>query len=106
MGRAHDSLPTRAVLREHARPSWITLSIGRTTPHRSVVSFFSGKQALESHQLLMKLPVVSIKYTVLQHHSCFCGRSKPNGRLITCSRLLLAISLTVILLLKPHLERS
>src|SRR6266702_1423686 len=104
MGQVHDSHPTRAVLREHARPSWTSLSIGRTIPLRSVVSFFSGKQARESHRLRMRSHVASIKCTVLRHHLSFCGRSNPNP--ITSSRLLLAISPTGILRLKPHWEGS
>src|SRR6266581_1231640 len=47
-------------------------------PLRSVVSFFSGKQAPESHRLRMRSHVASTKFTVLRHHLSFCGRSNPN----------------------------
>src|SRR6266702_8220452 len=102
MGQGHDSHPTRAVLREHAWPSWTSLSVGQMILLLIVVSFFSGKQARESHRSRMRSRVASIKCTVLRHHLSFCGRNNPNR--IISSRLLLAISPTAILRLKPRLE--
>src|SRR6266702_4612886 len=106
MGQARDSHLTRAVLREHARHSWTSLSIGSTISLRSVVSFFSGKQAQESHRLRMRSHVASTKWIVSRHPLYFCGRSNPNARPITSSLHLLAISPTAILHLKPRLEGS
>jgi hypothetical protein len=104
-GQARDSHPTRAVLRELARPSWTSSSIGPTIPLPSAVSFFSGKLARESHRLRMRLHVASTRCTVLRHPSSFCGRSNPNGRLINSSRLSLAISPTAIPSFKTALGR-
>src|SRR6266702_8438079 len=54
----------------------------------------------------MRSRVASTKCTDLRHPLFFCGRSNPNGKLITSSRLLLAISPTAILPLKPRWEGS
>src|ERR1700761_2588166 len=102
-GPAHDSYPLRAVLREHARPSWILFPIGLMIPLPSAVSFFLAKQAWESHPLRMRSHAASILCIVSPHPSSFCGRSNPNVRLITSSQLSLAISPTAILPLNPRL---
>src|SRR6266702_524600 len=75
-------------------------------PLPSVVSFFLGKQAWESHPLRMRSHVASIKCIVLRHRLSFWGRSNPKARLTTFLRLLLAISPTAIHHSKLHLERS
>src|SRR6266702_8530073 len=106
MGKARASHLSKAVFREPAWPSWTSLLIGWTTLTRSVLSFFSGKQARESHRLRMRSRVASIKCAVLHHPLSFCGRSNPKARHTTSLQLLLAISPTAIHHSKPHLEGS
>src|SRR6266702_3718205 len=106
MGKARASHPRKAVFRERVWPSWTSLLIGCTTPTRSVLSFFSGRQARGSHRLRMRSHVASIKCTVLHHPLSFCGRSNPKARLTTSLQLLLAISPTAIRHSKPHLGGS
>src|SRR6266581_3084941 len=106
MAQARASHLRKAVFREPAWPSWISSSIGWTTPTLSTVSFFLVRQARESHPLRMRSRVVMTNCTVLHHPSSFCARSNPNARLTTSLQLLLAISPTAIHHLKLHLERS
>src|SRR6266702_1350700 len=105
MGKARASHLRKAVFRELAWPSWTSLLIGLTTPTRSVLSFFLGRQARGSHRLRMRSRVASIKCAVLRHHLSFCGRSNLRARPTTSLQLLLAISPTDIHHSKSHLER-
>src|SRR6266571_2087357 len=105
MGQARASHLRKAVFWRRARPSWTSLLIGWTDPTLSVLSFFSGGQARESHPSRMRSRVALTKCTVLRHHLSSCARSNLNVRLTTSLRPLLAISPTAIHHSKPRLER-
>src|SRR6266702_979843 len=106
MGKARALHLRKAVFRERGWPSWTSLLIGWTTPTRSVLWFFSGRQARGSHRLRMRSHVGSIKCTDLRHRLSFCGRSNPKAKLTTSLQVLLATSRTGIHRSKRHLEGS